>query len=57
MTTPDDRMMQLAERVADALAEAGLVFIEDDKLDALALILRAFLIAADLPLDPEDSPM
>ena len=51
----DDRMMKIAERTADALAAAGLVFIEDDKIDALAATLRGFLITAGVHLDRTDA--
>ncbi|GIE36739.1 hypothetical protein Ait01nite_097840 [Actinoplanes italicus] len=50
MTTVDG-MREIAECTADALAAAGLVFIEDERLDELAETLRVFLSAAGLPLD------
>jgi hypothetical protein len=53
--TTDETMREIAERAADALAAAGLVFIEDDKLDGLTAVLHGFLIAADLPLNQADS--
>ncbi|GIE35365.1 hypothetical protein Ait01nite_084100 [Actinoplanes italicus] len=54
-TATDDTMMEIAERTADALAAAGMVFIEDDKLGALAATLRGFFIAARVDFDRADA--
>jgi hypothetical protein len=46
---------EIAELAADALAAAGLVLIEDGKLDGLTAVLHGFLIAAGIPLNQTDA--
>ena len=41
----EDPVWRSAARVADCLAECGYAFIEDDQLEDLAELLRAFLRA------------
>ncbi|WP_412748807.1 hypothetical protein [Krasilnikovia sp. M28-CT-15] len=43
-----DPLMDIAEQVADWLADRGYAFVEDDKLPALADTLRAFLRTAGI---------
>ncbi|GGN93944.1 hypothetical protein GCM10010112_82790 [Actinoplanes lobatus] len=46
----------MAERVADTLAGHGYAFVEEDRIDALAATLQAFLVTAGLPAMPNAEP-
>jgi hypothetical protein len=52
LTTRSDALRRIAEQVADGCAERGYAFIEDDKVDDLALVLDSFLTAAGIPVHP-----
>jgi hypothetical protein len=51
-TQNDDALRHVAEQVADCLSEGGVAFVEDDKLDTLAVALQSFLTAAEIPVHP-----
>ncbi|BCY09648.1 hypothetical protein [Actinoplanes sp. L3-i22] len=42
----------IATAVACLMADHGFAFVEDDRVDALAATLEAFLAAAGLPVNP-----
>ena len=42
----EDPIKEIAGQVADCLSQHGYAFVEDDKIDALAAALQAFLLAA-----------
>ena len=44
----DRDLRRVAEQVADALSADGYAFVEDDKIEALAMTLRQFLAAAGI---------
>jgi hypothetical protein len=44
----DRDLRRVAEQVADALSADGYAFVEDDKIEALAVTLRQFLAAAGI---------
>lgn len=46
-----DPLRRIAEQVADCFAECGYAFVEDDKIDGLAAVLRSFLTAAAIPIN------
>jgi hypothetical protein len=50
-----DPLLPVAERVADCIAEHGYAFVEDDKLEALAAVLRFFLTATGIPVNSEEA--
>ena len=57
-----DPLRHLAEQVADCFAGSGHAFIEDDKIDGLADLLRSFLAVAGIPVvygarDRENLPL
>jgi hypothetical protein len=51
-----DPLWRVADRVADCLSEHGYAFVEDDKLEALAAVLRSFLTAAGIPVNAGETP-
>jgi hypothetical protein len=51
-----DPLWRVADRVADCLSEHGYAFVEDDKLEALAAVLRSFLTAAGIPVNAGEAP-
>lgn len=44
-----DPLRQIAEQVADCLADSGYAFVEDDKIEGLAALIEAFLTTAGIP--------
>ena len=50
-----DRLHQIAEQVANCIAESGYAFVEDDKLEGLAALLGSFLTVAGIPINPLDT--
>jgi hypothetical protein len=44
----------MAAAVADLMADRGFAFVENDRVDALAATLRAFLVTAGLPMNPPE---
>jgi hypothetical protein len=51
-----DPLWRAAERAADCISEHGYAFVEDDKLEALAAVLRSFLTATGIPVKAEEAP-
>ena len=51
----EDPLREITERVADCLAQTGYAFVEDDKVEALAVTLRAFLRTAGVPVREPDA--
>jgi hypothetical protein len=51
-----DPLWNAADQVAYCLSEYGYAFVEDDKLDALAAVLRSFLTAAGIPVHVGEVP-
>jgi hypothetical protein len=47
----DDRLRRIAEGTADDLASRGLAFVEDDKIEGLAMTLQGFLISAAININ------
>jgi glyoxylate utilization-related uncharacterized protein len=50
-----DPLLVIADRVTYCLSECGYAFIEDDKVDALADTLKAFLKAAGIPINEAEA--
>lgn len=50
-TQSTDPLLWIAEQVADLFSEHGYAFVEDDKLDGLAAVLRSFLVVAGIPVN------
>ncbi|MBG0568164.1 hypothetical protein [Actinoplanes aureus] len=44
----------IADLVADCLSERGYAFVEEDKIDALAATLEAFLLTAGIPTNASE---
>ena len=49
-TLKADPLLRIAEQVADCFSEQGYAFVEDDKLEGLAAVLRSFLMVAGIPV-------
>jgi hypothetical protein len=46
-----DPLTRIAEQVADSISACGYAFVEDDKIDGLAAVLRSFLTVAGIPVN------
>ncbi|GAB3813077.1 hypothetical protein ACFOX0_20775 [Micromonospora zhanjiangensis] len=52
-----DPLHQIAERVADCIADSGYAFVEQDNIDELAVALNSFLTEAGIQTHPpQDEP-
>lgn len=51
--TPENPLHRIAEQVADCFAGSGYAFVEQDKIDGLALTLNSFLTVAGIPVNPQ----
>ena len=47
-----DPLHRIAEQVADCFADSGYAFVEQDKIDGLAVMLNSFLTVAGIPTNP-----
>lgn len=50
-TQNGDPLRRIAEHVADRLSECGYAFVEDDKIEGLAAVLRSFLTVAGISVN------
>jgi hypothetical protein len=50
--TTEDPLHRIAEQVADCFAGSGYAFVEQDKIDGLAVVLNSFLTVAGIPVNP-----
>jgi hypothetical protein len=50
--TVNDPLHRIAEQVADCFADSGYAFVEQDKIDGLAIMLNSFLTIAGIPVNP-----
>jgi hypothetical protein len=48
-----DPIVEIAERVTYCFSQSGYAFIEDDKVDALAVALTSFLQTEGIPVHSE----
>ncbi|WP_221328551.1 hypothetical protein [Actinoplanes sp. L3-i22] len=48
------KLKEMAGAVADLMADRGFAFVENDRVEALAATLRAFLSTAGLPINPPE---
>jgi hypothetical protein len=51
--TADDPIVQIADSVADLMAEKGYAFVEEEHREDLAIALQSFLESAGITADPE----
>lgn len=49
----EDPIYRIAAQVADCLSARGYAFVEDDKLETLAAVLRTFLTVTGTPVNVE----
>lgn len=52
----DDPLYRIAAQVADCLSDRGYAFVEDDKVETLAAVLRTFLTVTGIPVNMEGGP-
>jgi hypothetical protein len=50
--TINNPLHRIAEQVADCFADSGYAFVEQDKIDGLAVVLDSFLTEAGIPVNP-----
>ena len=49
-------LRRIAEQVADCFAASGYAFVEDDKIDGLAVTLGSFLTSTGILITPHPKP-
>ena len=51
--TADDPIVQIADSVADLMADKGYAFVEEEQREDLAIALQSFLQSAGITVNPE----